>query len=547
MASNWNLGDIWEICADERDGADALVFGDLRRSWSQFDRRAGGIARTLLDAGLEHQDKFAQYLYNCPEYLESVFAATKASLVPVNTNYRYEDRELGYLWDNADVAAVVFHGSFAERVSRLRPALPKVKIWLHVDDGTGDCPDFALRYEQAASCIGDDGDPRVIGGRGRSGDDLYFLYTGGTTGMPKGVMWRQDDLFALLNAGSVYSHPVDEGLEGIRTSLRSLAGTPSVLLPACPLMHGTGSFTSFAALALGGVVVLLPSRHFDPVELLDTVVREGVNLVTLVGDAFAKPILAALDAEPDRWDLSSVLGMISSGVMWSEETKHGLLAHQPTMMLIDSFGSSEALGMGSSVSASGAEAHTATFRLGPNAKVVDDEGNECEPGSGKVGRLAVGGRIPLGYYKDEAKTLSTFVTLGGARYSVPGDFATVEADGTLRLLGRGSVCINTGGEKVYPEEVEEILKTHAAVADAACVGIPNERFGEEIAAVVELLPPGSADPDALIAHVKRRLAHYKAPRHVVFVPSLGRTPAGKLDYASLRRLAADELAEKAPK
>jgi len=541
VTTNWNLAEIWEICAEERGDKTALVHGHSRRSWAEFDRRAASVAGFLLDAGLEHQDKFAQYLYNGHEYLESVFASFKGGFVPVNTNYRYGDEELAYLWDNADAAAVVFHGTFTERVARLRHKLPKVKVWLHVDDGEGACPDFAVSYEQVAGTLGTDDDTKVRGRHGLSGDDLYLLYTGGTTGMPKGVMWRQDDLFALFNASSIIKHPVDRGLDGIRESVAALSASPPVLLPACPLMHGTGSFTAFSALILGGTVSTLVNHHFDPVELLETIEREGVNLVTLVGDAFGKPILAALDAEPGKWDLSSVMGMISSGVMWSEPTKHGLLGHNPNMILIDAFSSSEALGMGASVSASGAEAHTATFRLGEHARVIDDEGNELAPGSGEVGRLALGGRIPVGYYKDADKTASTFVILGGARFSVPGDYATVEADGTLKLLGRGSVCINTGGEKVYPEEVEEVLKTHAAVADAACVGIPDDRFGETIGAVVQLRAGPTVDASELFEHVKVHLAHYKAPRHVVFVSSLGRSPAGKLDYSTLKELALREV------
>jgi fatty-acyl-CoA synthase len=307
-------------------------------------------------------------------------------------------------------------------------------------------------------------------------------------------------------------------------------------MPACPLMHGTGAFTAFSCLMLGGRVVTMPNRTFDAGELLVTIGREKVNLVTIVGDSFAKPILAALQADPDRYDISSLLGMISSGVMWSEETKHALHEYNPNMMLIDAFSSSEALGMGSSMSASGAEAGTASFKLGPRAKLIDDEGNEIQPGSGRSGRLALGGRLPLGYYKDDDKTRKTFLMIGGERYSVPGDYATVDADGTLHLLGRGSVVINTGGEKVYPEEVEEALKTHPAVADAACVGVPSERFGEEICAIVQLRPDMTAAPQELIDHVKARLASFKAPRSVVFVDSVGRTPSGKLDYGALKTL-----------
>ncbi len=539
--SNWNFADIWETAAEVRGDRRALVHGENVRSWRELDRRAAGIAGMLLEAGLGHQAKVAQYLYNCNEYLESVFAAEKVSMIPVNTNYRYADDEIAYLWDNADAEAIVFHGSLAERAERVRPRVPGVKLWLHVDDGAGPCPDWAMPYEEAADRLGSGSDTHVTGPQPRSGDDLYFLYTGGTTGMPKGVMWRQDDLFALLNQSSPMPVPADRGIDGVREVMAATNDSYPTVLPACPLMHGTGAFTAFSCLMVGGCVVTAPGRTFDPIALLETVEREKVNLVTIVGDSFAKPILQALDENPGRFDVSSLLGMISSGVMWSEETKRGLLRHNANMLLFDAFSSSEALGMGSSVSSAGAEAHTAAFMIGEHAKVIDDDGNEIPPGSGKAGRLALGGRLPLGYYKDEAKTASTFVTIGGERYSVPGDYATVEADGSLKLLGRGSVSINTGGEKVFPEEVEEALKRHPAVVDAVVVGVPDERFGEAITAAVELAPGEEASEDELVAEVKQHLAGYKAPRHVVFVDSVGRTPAGKVDYKAVRSLAMERL------
>ncbi|MHB8457394.1 MAG: AMP-binding protein, partial [Acidimicrobiales bacterium] len=442
---------------------------------------------------------------------------------------------------NSDAEAVVFHGSFTDRVERVRAEVPGVKLWLHVDDASGPPPSWAVSYEEAATSLGPNETTHVTGSKGRSGDDLYFLYTGGTTGMPRGVMWRQDDLFALLNSSSPLAMPDDRGLDGIREFVASLAAAAPVVLPACPLMHGTGAFSAFSALILGGCVVTLPGRGFDPEALLDAVAREKVNLVTIVGDAFGKPILKVLDMNPDRWDLSSLLGIISSGVMWSEETKRDLLRLNPSMVLIDTFSSSEALGMGSSVSTARAEAHTASFQIGQHAKVIDDDDDEIAPGQGRRGRLALGGRIPLGYYKDEAKTAATFVTIDGERYSVPGDYAIVEADGTLQLLGRGSESINTGGEKVFPEEVEEALKTHQAVADAAVVGVPDERFGEAITAIVELVSGAVTTEDDLAAHVKERLAGFKAPRNIIFSESVGRSPSGKLDYRMLRAFAMDRL------
>jgi acyl-CoA synthetase (AMP-forming)/AMP-acid ligase II len=535
--SNWNYADVWEVVAETLPDSIALIHGENKQTWGETERRANGLARWLLDRGVGSQDKVALYLYNCSEYLEATFAAFKIGLVPVNTNYRYAHEELAYLWNNADAVAVVFHGAFAERIDGLRGRVPGVTSWLWVDDGTGPCPSWATPYEDATAA--GDGS-RTAAPWSRSGNDVNMLYTGGTTGMPKGVMWRQDDLFARLNGAGFRRYADADGLDGVRSDLET-NGPGMTLLPACPLMHGTGGFTAMEALSEGGRVVTLTSHQFDPIDLLDTMEREEVNGLIIVGDAFAKPILRALDEHPERWDLTSLVGIISSGVMWSEETKQGLLKHHSTMILVDAFSSSEALGMGSSVSSGSSAARTAQFTLGPEVKVLDPDGHEVKPGSGQVGVLAIGGRNPLGYYKDETKSASTFRTYDGVRYSIPGDYAEVGEDGTIQLLGRGSVVINTGGEKVYPEEVEEVVKTYPGVADAAVVGIPNDRFGEEVVAAVELKPEiekGSVTAEQIQTYVSERLAAFKSPRRVRFVDSIGRSPAGKMDYARHRDEAA---------
>jgi fatty-acyl-CoA synthase len=462
----------------------------------------------------------------------------KVGLAPVNTNYRYGDDELSYLWDNADAVAVVFHGAFADRIDGILERVPRVKGWLWVDDGSGPCPDWATPYEDAAkSAVG-----RVRAGWGRSGDDLYMLYTGGTTGMPKGVMWRQDDLFAKLIDGGVRHYDVNGGIEGVRAALTASPGG-ATLLPACPLMHGTGAFTANTVLAEGGRVALLESRKYDPVELLDTVEREGVNALVIVGDPFSRPLLAVLDEHPGKWNLSSLLMVISSGAMWSEQVKQQLLAHHGSMLLVDAFSSSEALGMGMSVSGGESAAKTASFTLSPDVKVLSEDGRgELAPGSDEIGLLAVGGRNPLGYYKDEDKSERTFKMIDGVRFSVPGDYAQVDADGSIHVLGRGSVCINSGGEKIFPEEVEEALKTHPAVQDAVVVGIPHQTYGEQIVAVVEPVDGSEAAAEAeLIAHVKERLASYKAPRRVRTVATIGRSPNGKVDYKRHKSESEEEI------
>jgi len=534
--AGWTFADIWEIAAERLPDAPCQIQGDRTITWAEFDRRADGEAQWLLDLGAQKQDKVAHYLYNCAEYLESMFGMYKAGLVPVNTNYRYADEELLYLWDNADAVAVVFHGTFADRIEALRGKLPNIKGWLWVDDGSGPCPDWAHPYEQAAASA----DGRVRAPWGRDGDDLYMLYTGGTTGMPKGVMWRQEDLVGSLAAGFAAKVDADgdPDLDGARELIAQAGGKG---LPACPLMHGTGAFTAFSTLSTGGCIVTLVNRTFDAAELLDTIQAHKVNVLAVVGDAFCKPMLRALDAEPDRWDISSLIAIVSSGVMWSEETKQGLLRHHGGMILSDNFSSSEALGMGASVSSAGGTSQTAKFKLGDNARVITEDGRDVEPGSGEVGMVAVKGRTPIGYYKDPEKSEKTFKIIDGERYSVPGDYATVEADGTLKLLGRGSVCINTGGEKVYPEEVEEVLKTHPDIRDAVAVGVPDDKWGEAICAMVEPVPGVELDEADVIAHVKSRLAAFKAPKRVLSVASIGRAPNGKVDYKRLKSEAVERV------
>jgi acyl-CoA synthetase (AMP-forming)/AMP-acid ligase II len=540
--SRWNYADVWESVAEVHPEAQAVVYGATRRPWWEFDRRADAIAASLLDAGLGPQAKVAQYLYNGPEYLESVFACFKAGLVPINTNYRYTETELHYLWNNADVEAVVFDAAFLPRVEVLRPQLPGIRTWLWVDDGTGavSCPAWAAPYAQAAEAVVS---RPVRPPWGRSPDDLLLIYTGGTTGLPKGVMWRQDDLFAVLNRTADLRYAGDGDPEEVRTTLSTPQKYPAPRqMPGPPLMHGTGLLNSMSTLSSAGSLVMPVSRHLDVEALLDLIQTERVTELSIVGDAFAKPILAALDAHPGRWDISSLWLIISSGVMWSAEVKAGLLRHHPRLIMIDALGSSEALGMGSSTSRLGSTASTAGFQLGPDAKVLTEDGREVLPGSGEQGRVALRGRGPIGYYKDPEKSAATFQIIDGERWTIPGDFATVDAGGSVRLLGRGSVCINTGGEKVFPEEVEEALKLHPDVADAVVVGTPDDRFGEAVTAVVEARPGGPAPEEtALIGWVRERLAAYKAPRRVVAVDTIGRSPSGKVDYRRLREYAVGAL------
>ncbi|HEX4868766.1 MAG TPA: AMP-binding protein [Acidimicrobiales bacterium] len=528
----WQYADVWDVVAEVRPSLDALVHGDRRTSWAAFRDRAARLASSLVDGGAGQGDRVAQYLYNGPEYLEVSYAAYQAGLTPVNTNYRYRADELTYLWDNADAVAVVFHGSFADTIATMRDRVPTVRRWLWVDDGSVPCPDWAEPYE-AMVAAGPGGPYQPPWGR--SGDDIVMMYTGGTTGMPKGVIWRHDDMYRSFNT---IGDPDRCDLGAVRDRLVA-AEEPPVGIPGSPLMHATGYMFATSLLVQGGTVVTLPDRHFDVQSLLATIEREGVSAMAIVGDAFARPMLEALDAAPNQRDLSSLQLLVSAGVMWSAETKSGLTSHLPRTLFVDVLGSTEAHGMGSSVSGAGSDPSTAKFSLGAHAMVIDEDGNVLGPGG--TGLLAVGGPGPIGYHKDPEKTAATFRPVAGQRVSVPGDWARVEDDGSITLLGRGSLCINTAGEKVFPEEVEEALETHPSVRDSTVVGIPDPAFGEAVAAAVSLSGSDPVTPDELIAHVKGRIAGYKAPRHVLIVDDVGRAPNGKADYAGTRRRILDHL------
>ena len=538
---DWNFGTILEAVADELTDRTALVQGERRRTWGELDDRAARLAGGLSELGLGPDSKVASYLYNSNEYVEGLDATFKLRGVPVNVNYRYLEDELAYLLENSDAEALLFHGSLAEHVAKVRDRLPRLKAAIQVDDGSPHL-DGALRYEDVLAAS--DPMPRID----RSGDDYLFLYTGGTTGMPKGVMWRQDDLFWALAEGvyPLVGLPLPEAPRDCgRIARRNAeAGTPPVHLPASPLMHGTGQFTTFQSLLLGGTIVTLESRHFDPDELWRVVAREQVTNMAIVGDAFAKPMVRALEqaeARGEPYDISSLAIMISSGVMWSAPVKDAFMSRQP-MICYDSLGSSEGVGFANSISAPGGETRTAKFTIGPHATVLTEDGGEVEPGSGEIGLLAVGGHIPTGYYKDPAKSAATFREHGGRRYSIPGDYATVEGDGTVTLLGRGSVCINSGGEKIYPEEVEEAVKHHPAVDDCVVVGMPDDRFGEVVTAVVSLRPGETVDEPAILGAVDDSgLARFKRPRHVVVVDDVPRAPNGKADYQWAKTTAKETL------
>ncbi|CAB4641055.1 unannotated protein [freshwater metagenome] len=351
-------------------------------------------------------------------------------------------------------------------------------------------------------------------------------------------MWRQDDLFCVLNRSATIKYPEDGALDVVRKRLSEAGELRARVIPAAPLMHGTAAFSAFAVLDSGGAVVLCEHTKFDPEEMLDTVEAHRVTDLSIVGDAFAKPLLDALNAHPKRWDISSLKVMLSSGVMWSAPVKDGLIEHAPDLLCVDTLGSSEAVGLARSISSSRGTAKTAGFKLGPDAQVIRDDGTSVTPGSGESGLVAIAGRAPIGYFNDPEKSARTFREIGGRRWTTPGDFATVNEDGTVTLLGRGSGCINTGGEKVFPEEVEESIKIHPLVRDAVVMGAPHERFGQQVIAFVEPNAGSELDPEELKAALQSRLAGYKIPRHLVIVESIGRAANGKVDQARWKAEAA---------
>ncbi len=530
---------VWEAIADTIGDHVAVRHGDVARTWSVFDDRAARLAAAFADAGLGRDAKIGMYLYNSNEYLETQYAGFKVRSVPVNVNYRYLDEELWYLLDNADAEALVFHTSLADRVDRVRARLPKLKLLVQVDDG-GSPIDGAAWYEDLIAAHA----PAARIARDES--DLYMLYTGGTTGMPKGVMYAMGGMtesfvtggFPLAGAAA----PADAS--GIPAVVRQLAdaGTLPVSIPTCPLMHGTGLWLGALIPHLaGGQVITLPSRSLDGHEVFRTVETHKATSIVIVGDAMARPLLRALDeGAGDRpYDTSSLKLMISSGVMWTSEVKNEIIERVPQLVLLDAMGSSEG-SMGMQITMKGVPADTARFQQTPTTKVFTEDDQPVVPGSGVPGLVAAGGNVPLGYYKDAEKSARTFKVIDGQRYSFPGDWATVEADGSIRLLGRGSQCINTGGEKVYPEEVEEAVKRTTGVEDCLVVGVPDDRFGEAVTAVVALAADaGAIDEATVIASVKAQLAGFKAPKRVVFVSTVPRAPNGKADYKSAKSLATE--------
>ncbi|MEI7752911.1 MAG: AMP-binding protein [Actinomycetota bacterium] len=533
---------VWESLADVIGDATAIVHGDTRRTWTEYDNRSARIAAAYVDAGLVPDSKVGLFLYNSNEYLEAQYAAFKMRGVPVNVNYRYLDEELWYLLDNSDAEALVFHSSLGDRVARIIGRLPKIKLLIEVDDGGTQQVDGARSYDQIVA--GYDPMPRIT----RDESDIYMLYTGGTTGMPKGVMYEMGGMtggFITSGFPLVGAAPITEAAL-VASAVTDIvgAGNQIISIPSCPLMHGTGLWLgAFIPHLMGGSVITLPSRSLDSDELLTTVQNEKATSVVIVGDSFAKPIVRALEAAIEAgkpFDTTTLKMVVSSGVMWTSEVKAEMLELIPQAVLLDAMGSSEG-SMGMQISMRGMPIETAKFSQSPTTKVFTDDDREVVAGSGEAGMVAAGGNVPIGYFKDPEKSARTFRTIRGVRYSFPGDMATVNADGSLALLGRGSQVINTAGEKVFPEEVEEAVKRSEGVLDCLVVGVDDEKFGQSVTAVASLAEGATIDEATIIASVKGQLAGYKAPKRVIFVSAVPRAPNGKADYKAAKQQALEAL------
>ena len=534
---------IWESIADSIGDSPAVTQGTVTRTWSEYDQRAARIASALVDAGLQPQSKVGLYLYNSNEYLEAQFATFKFRGVPVNVNYRYLDEELLYLLDNSDAEALFFHSSLGDRVARVVDRLPKLKLLVEVSDDGEHHVVSAVPYNTLVADY--DPMPRIT----RDEDDIYMLYTGGTTGMPKGVMYQMGSLAeGFVNGGLAFigMTPPSEFSQLTKTVRDAHAnGIRPITIPGCPIMHGTGMWIGAMMPQSGGAhVVTLQKRSFDAHELFQVIQDKKATLAVVVGDSFVKPMIRALDeatAKGTSYDASSLKMIASSGVMWTSEVKEALLERIEHVVLLDAMGSSEG-SMGTSISMKGVPPKTAKFAVAPTTKVFTEDDREVQPGSGEIGKVAAGGAVPIGYYKDPEKSSKTFRTINGVRYSFPGDMATVEADGSLTLLGRGSQVINSAGEKIFPEEVEEAVKRVDGVLDCLVVGIDDEKFGQAVTAVASLSPGAKVDEATIIANVKTQLAGYKAPKRVIFVTQIPRAPNGKADYKTARDMAIAGLA-----
>ena len=537
---NLDFASVWEMISDIVPDNDALICGDEVVTWKEYDEKSSKIATALSAAGLQANSKAGLYLNNSNEYLIAQNAIFKIGGIPINVNYRYVAEELIYLLDNSDSEAVFYHACYSDRIKEIASSLPNIKAWIEVSDGTESHFPDALKYEELL----DSSSPmeRIH----RDPETIYMLYTGGTTGMPKGVMYKQGEfLVFLFRTLKAMGYDVPEDINNLEEQIHNFNKDNTFIrsLIGCPLMHGTGMWLgAFLPLLLGGTAITSRNLGFDADQMWTQVEDTQTSNIVIVGDAFAKPMLDALNNANNLgkpYDLSSVKVIISSGVMWSEEVKNGLLEHHD-MQLMDTMGSTEG-GMWSSGSTRDNPPKTANFALNPGVVVIADDGEVLKPGTDKIGLIGTSGLVPVGYYKDEKKSAETFREVDGVRYSFPGDYAKLEEDGTITLLGRGSNCINSAGEKIYPEEVEEAIKRNNEVFDCLVVGVDDPKFGQKVVAVVSLEDSKQIDEDNLVNATRQFIAGYKLPKKVIFVDEVQRAPNGKANYKWAKNVANQEF------
>ena len=547
----FNLAQVHEAVEATVPDRECIVWRDRRLSYADVGDRTRRLANHLLGAGLgahtdrsalggheSGQDHLGCYLHNGNEYLEAMLGAYKARVAPFNVNYRYVAEELRYLLADAGARALVFHSAFADRVAEVRADLPRLEVLLQVDDGSGvPLLPGAVWYEEALAAASPE--PPAVEW---SPDDLYILYTGGTTGMPKGVLWRQADIFVGAMGGRNLA--TNEEWPSLDDIVEAAGGGGARLLPAPPFMHGAGHWLAFNAFTGGNTVCIQDDTvGFDADDVWRTVEREGANILLIVGDAFGRPLVDRLEAQaagPDPYDLSSLLMVISGGAPLNSTLKDRFLAQLPTVMVMDAVGASETGSQMAHMSAAGQQATTGTFTPGPGAAIVsEDLSTVLEAGHAEVGWLAQRGRVPLGYLGDAEKTARTFPVIDGVRYSVPGDRARLTAEGLIELFGRDSVTINSGGEKIFAEEVEQALAHHPDVYDVVVAGRPSERWGQEVVAVVQVREGTTVDERSLLAEAERHIARYKLPKAFCFVDHIQRSPSGKADYRWARTVATE--------
>jgi 3-oxocholest-4-en-26-oate---CoA ligase len=532
----WNIADLTEHVVDRVPDRIALIVADEPRTYAQLEERANRLAHHLAARGIGPGDHVGIYGMNSHAFVETIFAAYKLRAVPINVNYRYVEAELRYLFDNADLVALVHDAQYTPRIAAVRESLPKLRHLIAIDDGSGvDTSEIgSLAYDDALA----EGSPERDFGE-RSDDDIYILYTGGTTGMPKGVVWRQEDVLCVLGGLVNFDtgRRVTDEWEFADAAAEAPPADGGFSVVIAPLMHGAAQWGTINGLINGRTTVLTPK--FDPHDVWRVVEKYKIPALQITGDAMGRPLIEALDE--GGYDASSLVAVASTAAIFSPAVKAQFHERFPNLIIADAVGSTETGYNGVRVIAKGGEEHGGmpTVKMGPDTVVLDDDMNVVQPGSGVVGRMARGGNVPLRYHKDPEKSAATFVTVNGKRFSVSGDSAVVEADGTMTLLGRGSVCINSGGEKIYPEEVESALKAHPAVFDVVVVGVPDERWGERVAAVIEMRPEQTVTLEELDAHTRLHVAGYKVAREMHVVDRIERSPSGKPDYVWAKKIATD--------